>query len=128
MKRNLDLMRQILLAREASDKLRIFDSDIANTIESLKETNYNIQLLDDAGYIETKSHIDRIELEDGRLIPLERFEIYRLTNAGHDYLDSVRDDEIYKKIKQKLGPHITSATLDVIKHVSESILLKLLNI
>lgn len=54
MKRNLDLMRQILLAREASDKLRIFDSDIADTIESLKETNYNIQLLDDAGYIETK--------------------------------------------------------------------------
>lgn len=122
MKRNLDLMREILLMRENSQKYVVSAEDIDN--ENLLEVNYNISLLSDAGYIVIEPVLYRIIYDGDRQIPAELYGIIRLTNSGHDYLDSVRDPKIYNEVKSKLKSTIESVPLEVIVDVAKTIILK----
>lgn len=116
MKRNLDLIRQILLYCEDKNPDRVYTDELADALDVDFETiSYHIQLLDDCGYIQT----DAMHAM-GTLMP--DFIIYRITSFGHDYLDAVRDDDVYKATKKKLGSKFTSITLDVVKLVATEVI------
>lgn len=75
------------------------------------ETYYHMQLLEDAGFIEPA----------GNQSGMERSGIYaviRVTNTGHDFIDAIREDNIWNKTKQKAGTY----SLEIIKEVATSII------
>lgn len=90
MKRDMELIRQILHKTEA---LEFIDDDPYEPYcgETYSEV-YQIALMKDAGLVDAK-----IKVTGG--IPSEA-RIIRLTWAGHDFLDSTRDSEIWKKAKE----------------------------
>jgi hypothetical protein len=107
MKRDLDLMREILLAVEASHGeikppylpgkprpeagAEMSPADAAE----LTKIHYQVRLLSDAGYIEASF---------AGPWPEPYFSVIRrLTNSGHDYLDSVRDPKVWERTKKELA-------------------------
>ena len=92
MKRDMDLIRQILVNTEARD----FAGDEppepyqAQTMEEA----YQIALMNDAGLV-----LADCTTEAGTPVSAT---IYRLTWAGHDFLDAARDDTIWKKAKDSI--------------------------
>lgn len=113
MKRDMDLMRQILLLiEERSDvppKILTLE-DFFDIKEDAYKISLHIDLLCDAGLIEV---INTSVLERG----LKDFDITRLTLAGYEYLDAIRDIKIWHKVKQSIS-FVGGATLDVIKQVA----------
>lgn len=114
MKRDMDLMRQILLRiEERSDvppKILTLDdfSDMRKGRGSYM-ISLHIELLCDAGLIEVMD----TSIEDG----LKDFDITRLTLAGYEYLDAIRNTRVWDRVKQSIN-FVGGATLDVIKQVA----------
>lgn len=119
MKRNLDLIRNILFAVENSNSI-----DACLTLNGLSKLHldqelilYHVFLLDDAGFIigiidETAPYVS----------------ITRLTNEGHDYLDTIRDDSVWKQTKSTLGKISDSASLEVVKTIASKLALTFLGL
>lgn len=121
MKRNLDLMRDILLFVENSDKPLLLESDMASLCPSQSELAYNVYLLVDAGFLDAEKI-----LRLGSIVePLPSYRIYHLTSLGCDYLDSVRSHSVWEQTKNKLKESGTSATLQVISEIASGIILSL---
>lgn len=125
MKRDLDLIRKILLAVEDTPYGElVYVEDLIekfNNLYDFSTISYQIGLLEDTYFIEC----DRIP-RMGSMV--DGFIIYRLTSNGHNYLDSIRDDEIYKETKNKFGKFLSSATLETISSVASSVILAKLGI
>lgn len=84
MKRNLDLIRNILLRIETNEKnATLSSSDFADLEPDQNIVDYQLYLLEDAGYI------DAYEVNTiGRYYP--QYLVKWLTNDGCDYVDSIR--------------------------------------
>lgn len=97
MKRDMDLIRTMLLAIEMDDRydaasLHALEgpSDFGVHDKSFEEVAYHLQMIVDRGLIYGKR---------SNIAP-----IYGgLTMAGHDFLDSVRDPEIWRQTKDAAG-------------------------
>lgn len=115
MKRDLDLIRHILLCVEESNEIPTRIESMVTEKYSLDDIAYNITLLNDAGYVVLYKHP---ALESRT----QRFYIERLTMAGCDYLDNVRDNKIWAKTKEAISNVAQSASLDVIKNIAGSLI------
>lgn len=115
MKRDLELMREILLIIEESSSHKIFSIDLKIGEYSHEEIAYQIYLLMDAGYIDAfgKTSLGCCQAT---------YTIYSLTSKGHDYLDNIRDPGIWKKTKDKLGSFVCSASLELIQSAALSVI------
>jgi Hypothetical protein (DUF2513) len=118
MKRDLDLMREILLAIEASEG-PLYLPLIADPPRPSGEIGHHVQLLQDVGYIEAKIFTVRES-------PDIAGAIIRMTNSGHDYLDSVRDPRVWNKTKSVLEKVGGSAALDVVKDIAAKFMAELI--
>ena len=58
----------------------------------------------------------------------DEFNIERLTNDGHDFLDSIRDDSIFAKVKEKLGIIGGAASLAAIKALADTLVKEVLGL
>ena len=111
MKRDFDLARDSLLAIEnnndATGRSRInLEEEIKNY--STREIYYHVQLLDEAGLIEAM---------DLSTLSGYRWEPKRLTWQGHDFLDSSRNETLWKEAKKrmkKIGNSSFPVLLDVL--------------
>jgi hypothetical protein len=90
MKRDMDLVRKILSDIEACD-------DIDGPLVSLNDPHaaYQAAILKEAGLVEATISTDGF----GR--PVFAI-VIRLTWAGHDFLDSTKDSEIWKMAKEHI--------------------------
>jgi hypothetical protein len=84
MKRDMELIRYILLQKEAEQPI----------IGEHAEVVYHIALLKEAGFV------DAVTRNDQYGIPSDA-KILNLTWAGHDFLDAARDDKIWHLAKEK---------------------------
>lgn len=119
--RDIDLIRDILLAVEASD-----DYDGATALTpcagdlglhcSEKVLQYHLALLVSAGLLNGKS------LGDCPVI------VWSISWSGHEYLDSVRDAGVWADTKRRIVSISAGATLETIKIVAESVLRKKLGL
>jgi hypothetical protein len=115
MKRDMDLIRQILFKIEEYDG----DSEIHNLqIESYshEEITYHVYLLLDARLIE-----GRILYGQGTVKP-RNYVIYRMTWTGHDFLDACRDDGRWQKAKKIIDENLKGASLNIISMLLEEIM------
>jgi len=95
MKRDMDLVRKILMDFEASDKFQTTDP-----IEG-----GHVAIMQDAGLVEASVQ----RMRDGYSAA-----ILRITWAGHDFLDNARSPEIWQKLKERLHDKAASVSFDII--------------
>lgn len=93
MKRDMDLIREILLAVDAADEPPSFDDLISEDAPEAdqKRYAYHVRMLtDQAGFL---SGIDVESFDGPGWLDLN------LTWRGHEFLDQIRDPEIWRKAK-----------------------------
>jgi hypothetical protein len=103
MKRNMDLVRLLLMRSEGDD-----DAKKACENFSVEERAYHVQLLIDAGLVEGIVRKDSQDVAKGAIVS-------RLTWAGHEFLQSVRNDTVWKKAKEHVLKPGASWTFDILK-------------
>ena len=89
MKLDKDLVRKIMLAVEASkDPNGLVELSLPGHDQA--EISYHIMLLDEAGFVdaEDQSTLDGFE-----------WQAKRLTYQGHEFLDTIRDGEVWRRTK-----------------------------
>ena len=85
MKRDMDIIRQLLLEAEARNAP-------LNTGDPI--TAYHVSLLKDADYVEAIIREGSNGMPTGAII-------HRITWQGHDFLDAARSDTLWHKAKDK---------------------------
>lgn len=116
MKLDYDIIRHILLTIESSDSNRLSVKDFCTEEYTPEIISYHILLLMDEEYIEAQPL---------RAVRSQDFLIHRMTMKGHQYLDSVRDNQIWKETKSTIAKVTSSITLDLIKSVALGLAKKL---
>lgn len=92
MKRDMDLVREILLATEESDTDPRAWVNLPFEGRPPQEVAYHVQLMGEAGLLVVQDH-QSIGVNGYRWLPK------RLTWQGHEFLDTIRDDEIWRRTK-----------------------------
>lgn len=91
MKRDLDLVRSILLSMEASDHGFAVTLPVVDGF-TVEEVGYHVHLMGQAGLISVLDNTTVVDKSPSAL-PLS------ITWAGHDFLDSVKDETLWNKAK-----------------------------
>jgi hypothetical protein len=105
MKRDLELVRRILLDIEDNRETSGGHSSWSSLVDAgypAEAIHYHVQLLHDAGLI----HAD--ELVPGQWWP------ERITWAGHEFLDSARNDKLWNEAKRRVEKELGSAPFRVV--------------
>lgn len=95
MKRDMDLVRQLLLEMEGHDDYEVSVTEVGLLGTDRPRIIGHLKLLADGGYVE----MTRTNTPSGR--PLTTG--WRLTWQGHEFLDQVRDPEIWRQTKAAAG-------------------------
>ena len=109
MERNLDLIRDILLAIEASPWDQLFASGLVIDGYESEAIRYNTFLARDAEFIDAA--IVSSQSGDDLLIR-------RMTFAGHDYLDIVRVEDQWQRIKTMAKDSAITLTVESVKRIA----------
>lgn len=106
MKRDLDLIRRILLDIEAhgdsSSSKRPGFGDLGDNGHDPEAIQYHVQLMHDAGLIVAD------ELVPGQWWP------ERITWAGHEFLDLARNDALWERTKRDIESRVGAAPFQVV--------------
>ena len=110
----MDFTRDLLRAIEQNPEMDRSIDFFPRTVEDLSlpaghsdsELAYHLTLLIDAGFI------------DGRVIEMPI--IRGLTWDGHEFLDNIKTDSIWNKVKAQAGPTLTSASMKILAMLAES--------
>lgn len=117
MKRDLNLMRSILLKIEDfNDDLPIYPDYFFDLSENKNLIDYHLHILVQADFVDAYD-ITTIGSQ------YKQYAVLGLTFAGCDYLDSVRDKNIWDTVQNKLSVVGSSATIEVIKALANAIVL-----
>lgn len=107
MKRDLNLIRSILLDIESvpSNKLSVYDVAEKHQVPA-DLVMYQLIILSEAGFIKLRGLTIAFTPNTRKY---DDIKIERLTLHGHDYLDTIRNDTVWKKTLQKIeavGPSV----------------------
>lgn len=111
--RDMDLVRELLLRIEQDKSLDgtrwigFTPAELGMEQRSVEEIAYHLDLLIDAGLVEGKSY--------GGAIPA----IARLTWDGHEFLDNIKNTDVWSKTKQRVGD-LANVSLKVIAAIAEA--------
>jgi len=116
MTRNWEIIRDILLRLESANTPNAYVN--AKCFDGLpeQEVAYNMRLLHDAGCIEAK--IMNSSSGDGKINAALAI---RLKNTGHDLLDTMRNESVWHKVKEKFTSSGIDMTIDLAVSVGKKI-------
>ncbi|WP_302297028.1 DUF2513 domain-containing protein [Mitsuokella multacida] len=115
MKRDLDLIRSILLQIEGMDsgsKRATVDSFLA-LCDDRDLLAWHIKMLIDAGFIEAIDISDKLGTN---------YIISCMTFSGCDYLDAIRSESIWQETRAKLQQFGGQVSLDVVKQLASALI------
>jgi hypothetical protein len=122
MKLDKDLVRKILLAVEAADQTPDSWIDLEIQNHGAEEISYHVLLLHEAGFLKAQ---DLSSLADFDWRPK------RLTYRGHEFLDTVRDNEVWRRTKagaEQAGVASLGLLLEIAKAYGKEVLKEKLGI
>lgn len=96
MKRDMDLVRNILLKIEADERAHLPVAEFVFENTSRLELAHHTELVEAAGFIAPVTHMRSSEAID---YSWDQTIGYKLTWDGHEFLDTIRDPEIWNKTK-----------------------------
>jgi hypothetical protein len=108
MKRDMDLIRLLLNRLEEDQDLEVPGYD-------QKQILYHLQLMNDAGFVIA----DFLPGQDGEPVGVR---VERLTNVGHDFIDSARNETVWAKFKdksKKSGGMALDVAMEVLKGLAK---------
>ena len=117
MKRNLDLLRNLLIfIEERNTSEPIHSADILIDGHSDVEIGLHLNLMADANfivgeYVKSTTNPDRI---------VQTMLVFDLTWRGHEYLDTIRDPEIWRKTKE-ISKKSGNATFEFAIEIAKSL-------
>jgi hypothetical protein len=117
MKRDMDLVREILLAVEASEESPLGWTDVEIEGRSREEISYHIALLDESKLLIAQDLSDYDSYH---------YAVKRLTWDGHEFLDTTRDPTIWGKTKEGAGS-VGSASFEFMGEMAKSYVKHLAN-
>jgi hypothetical protein len=106
MRRDMDFVREILLRVEAWQPTEAEPSYVVSSERPDDPAFYHVGLLSEARFIRAVF-----------MNAPPAYFVSGLTWAGHDFLDSVRDDSVWAAVKRRLGSVSGAVSLDVLKAV-----------
>lgn len=111
MKRDMDLIRELLLDIEKNHdgSGRLVPIETEGNSPAIIE---HLFLLNEAGLIEG---------QDASHLAGRNFLVQRMTWSGHDFLDSIRDPEIWKKTKEGAAS-VKGFSLDLVKALAKGLI------
>ncbi len=109
MKRNMDLVREILLQVEATEAGKQIELDIPDAGE--EEIGQHVELMIGHGLIEGKT----VPRGTGAAHSIAAYWINSMTWEGHDFLEAARNDTIWEKAKKKCVEATGGLALDALK-------------
>ncbi|OCZ52204.1 DUF2513 domain-containing protein [Dehalobacter sp. TeCB1] len=113
MKRDMDLIRKILLAIEDQFvDVVLYNLEIEGY--DLKTVAYHCKILNDAGLVSDYGS----QYGDGELLS---FGVSSLTWEGHEFLDKIRDNNVWNKTKEVMTEKGIPFVLDAVKQIASSI-------
>ena len=120
MKLKQDCVRYVLLSLEKQQLQMLYqgftDSQIANVIanETFDKNDivYTLYQLNSGGFISAKPFINKM---------VRQLTVYDITWSGHELLDSIRDDEVWKQTKKATNT-LKSVSIGVLKSVATTVL------
>ena len=122
MKLNYDCVRSVLLTVEKSktidEELNINPVTVETIFEQLpkyedSEILYTIEKLKEAGYINAALHFAAGHFIDGT--------VSSITYSGHEYLDNIREPEVWRKVKTMLK-NAGAITLPLISQAAQMLI------
>lgn len=113
MKRDMDLIRRMLLAAEEATT-PIPDTAFADAEHTRALVAHNIEIMRQAGLVKATGSSD---LSGNSFATIES-----VTWAGHEFADAVRNDTIWSRTKQQVASTAGAATLDIVKQVAVGLL------
>lgn len=117
MERNLELIRLLLFwIKDNCDGVHTYSArQIRLDGYSLAEINFNLRLMMDSNFIALDP--------SPRANPNAKIiQFSRLTNDGFDFIDSIRENSVWNKVKSRITELGSSCTLEVIKELAIHIL------
>lgn len=118
MKRDWDVVRKILIKLEdISDSASYLEPDQVNGYDE-QLVSYHMRILDEAGLIEAKC-------SRGMSTPLH-CRAQRMTWNGHEFLDQIRQDNVWNKVKGGAREKGLDLSLDVIVELAKTIIFSML--
>ena len=119
MKRDMDLVRKILLMFESEETWPINPEGQINGF-SKSQIDYHVELMKDSELLE--SVFDTHTITSGMRRRVDKiFRGYRLTWQGHDFLDAARDDTRWTKAKG-IMTKIGGGTLEILKDILKQVM------
>lgn len=117
MKRDMDLIRALLLNLEALPMgggsmmvINPYDECLAVAGASADQIDYHLRLLRDEDFIDCPGSQPACGITFGGL-----------TWAGHDFLDSIRDDDVWRKTKMH-ADKVGAWTLDILSGLAKAVI------
>ncbi|MBA1245788.1 MULTISPECIES: DUF2513 domain-containing protein [Pseudomonas] len=113
-----DLMREILLAVEASRNNPDHGIDLSIENRTHQDLSYHVMLMREAGLL----------MAQNATYLADTFPVWkpqRLTYKGHEFLDTIRDDEVWRQTKagmEKAGGAGLSFVLEIAKAIGKQVL------
>lgn len=118
MKRDLNLVREILLHFENVDKPRVSIKSLVFEGHSAEAIAFHVELMKEAELLDHL--VDRPNLGIGRPSMVSFDMGIRPTMKGYDFLDSVRDPEIWRQTKSAANK-VGGATFDFIIEIAKGV-------
>ncbi|MDO5296390.1 MAG: DUF2513 domain-containing protein [bacterium] len=115
MKLDLELFRKLMLILEEKDtsQLRgnVFVLDLTNLADNdhnASEIAYHYQMMNDAGFVRDYNVIPDLQRA-------AKLKISPLTKSGHDFLETIRDKNMWERIKHYLTSNNLAFTIEGIR-------------
>lgn len=109
MKRDMDLVRKILLAMESEDR-----NDRAGQLEiegyDEPTIGFHVFIMDQAGLVRS-SDVSHMESPCKEHSPID------ITWDGYEFLDLSRDDRVWTEAKNRIGKNVSSASFSILAGV-----------
>lgn len=116
MQRDPDLLRNIMLAAEKQPAgQKLYGSGLRELCGNTHELADHVHQLIKSGYLEGVVHFN-----DADTPP--KVVIQRVSSAGHDFLQAMREDTIWRKVKEKIMQPTMSWTIGLAVAYAESII------
>ena len=122
MKRDWEIIREILVRLEAAGTPSTFLNAETISAYPVQEVAYNIRLLSQAGLV--KAQIQ--ETHDGTGHIGKAIARY-VTQEGHDLLDTMRSEKVWNKIKETFKSKGVEMTFDLVLSVGKKVMERLLS-
>lgn len=108
MKRDMDLIRELLLRIEARETVKFGRVELPYDDYEEEQIYYHVRLLHEAGYIHA------VNCSTGTAFCWEPID---LTWQGHEFLDNARNEEFWEKAKQTVIDKSGTVSFDILKSV-----------